>query len=208
MIEVIVYKTDGSEADRLQVEEAWFGGRVNTDVLHQAVRRYEAAQRVGTARTRSRSDVVGSTRKVYRQKGTGRARIGPRRNPVRRGGGHTFAKRLRDFSKRMPRKMRRRALDSALLARLRDGEVLVLDGLAPAEPKTREVAAALKACGVERSCLLVPAEHDQVLYKSARNLPRVRVRPLPDLNAYEVLWPNRVVFTRAAFDALLAARSA
>ncbi len=206
MIDVTVYTTDGSEAGHLEVDPAWFGGEVNLDVLRLAVRRHEAARRLGTARTKSRAEVAGSGRKIFRQKGTGRARMGQRRQPIRRGGGHAFAKRPRDFSLRMPKKMRRRALDSALLARLTDGEVLVLEGLRLSEPKTRTVASALRACGLDRSCLLVPPEHDEVLYKSARNLPRVRVRPLADLNAYEVLWPNRVVFLRPAFDALVEAR--
>jgi large subunit ribosomal protein L4 len=206
MIEVIVYKTDGSEVGRIQVDEAWFGGEVNAVVLHQAIIRHEAAQRVGTARTKSRGEVIGSTKKIYRQKGTGRARMGPKRTPIRRGGGSAFAKRPRDFSQGMPKKMRRRALDSAILARLRDGEVMVLEGLALSEPKTRQVVAVLKACGIDRSCLLVPEKHDDVLHKAARNLARVRVRPVSDLNAYEVLWPNRVVFTRPALEALIEAR--
>jgi large subunit ribosomal protein L4 len=206
MIDVPVYSTEGAETGRLEVDPAWFGGEVNLEILRLAVRRHEAARRVGTATTKSRNEVAGSGRKLFRQKGTGRARVGPRRNPIRRGGGHTFAKRPRDFSVKMSKKMRRRALDSALLTRLRDGELLVLDGLELSEPKTRTVAAALQGCGIDRSCLLVLPEHDEVLYKSARNLPRVRVRPVAELNAYEVLWPNRVVFLRPAFDALLEAR--
>jgi large subunit ribosomal protein L4 len=206
MIEVKVYNTDGTEVGRLEVEEAWFGTEVNVDVLRRAVRRHQAAQRVGTARTKSRGEVAYSTKKLYAQKHTGRARAGARGSPTRRGGGHGFAKRPRDFSIGMPRRMRRVATDSALLARLKDGEVLALDGLALDGPKTKPVAAALKACGVQRSCLLVPPEHDPVLYKSARNLPRVRVRPLGDLNAYELLWPHRVVFLRSALEALVSAR--
>jgi large subunit ribosomal protein L4 len=143
---------------------------------------------------------------MYRQKGTGRARMGPRRNPVRRGGGHTFAKKPRDFGLGMPKKMRRRALDGALLARLRDDEVLVVEDFDLAEPKTRPVAQALRAVGADRSCLLALADHDPVMWKSARNIARVRVSPISDLNAYLVLWPNRVVFTRSAFEALVEAR--
>jgi len=206
MIDVPVLDTKGGEVGRIQVEEAWFGEAVRLDLLRLAVRRHEAAQRVGSAKTKSRGEVAGSTRKLFRQKGTGRARAGPRRNPVRRGGGHTFAKRPRDFSLGMPKRMRRRALDSALLARLTGREVVVVDGLELTEPKTGTVAAALKAVGADRTCLLALPAHDEVLWKSARNLPRVRVRPIAELNAYDVLWPKRVVFTRPAFDALVAAR--
>lgn len=206
MIEVKVYNSDGGDAGLIEVDEAWFGGEVRMDVLRLAVRRHEANQRRGTAATKSRGLVEGSTRKIFRQKHTGRARAGTIRTAKRRGGGVTFAKVARDFGLTMPKKMRRQALDSALLARLRDAEIIVVDGLVLAEPKTREVARVLMAVGVERSCLLVLPTGDAVLYKSARNLPRVRVRPVADLNAYDVLWPNRVVFTRPAFEAMLESR--
>ncbi len=206
MIEVRVYNVDGGDAGRIEVDEAWFGGKVRMDVLRLAVRRHEANQRCGTAATKSRGMVHGARRKIFRQKGTGRARMGTIRNPIRRGGGTTFAKKVRDFGVGMPKKMRRQALDSALLARLLDAEVIVLDGLALEEPKTREVARVLKTVGVERSCLLALPVGEKILYKSARNLPRVRVRQVTDLNAYDVLWPNRVVFTRPAFEAMLASR--
>ncbi|MBE3134238.1 MAG: 50S ribosomal protein L4 [Acidobacteria bacterium] len=206
MIEVKVYNPEGGEAGRIEVDEAWFGGEVRMGVLRLAVRRHEANQRQGTVATKSRSMVEGSTRKIFAQKHTGRARMGTIRSPVRRGGGMAFAKKPRDFSLGMPRKMRRQALDSALLARLRDSEILVIDGLALDAPKTRDVARTLKAVGVDRSCLIVLVAGDQVLYKSARNLDRTRVRQVQDLNAYDVLWPHRVVFMRPAFDALLESR--
>jgi len=206
MIEIQVYKADGEKAGRIKVNKAWFGGDVKMEVLRQAVRRHEANQRQGTAATKSRSMVQGSTRKLYAQKHTGRARAGTIRSPKRRGGGVTFAKVPRDFRQAMPKKMRRQALDSALLARMLDAEVLVVEGLKLEQPKTREVAKTLKAIGVDRSCLLALEGGDATLYKSARNLPRVRVRPVAELNAYDVLWPNRVVFTRPAFEAMLESR--
>jgi len=206
MIEVKVYNPDGKSTGTIEVDEAWFGSEVHAEALRLAVRRHESRQRVGTAANKSRSMKRGSTRKIFRQKHTGRARMGTVRSPIRRGGGVTFAKRARDFGIRMPRKLRRRALDSALLARLRDEEVLVLDGLDLAEPKTREVARTLAALGVDRSCLLAIQPDDHVLYKSARNLARTRVRRVVDLNAYDVLWPARLVFTRPAFEAMLETR--
>jgi len=206
MIDVKVYNPDGTSAGTIAVDEAWFGGQVHAEALRLAVRRHESRQRIGTAANKSRGMKRGSSRKIFRQKHTGRARMGTVRNPIRRGGGATFAKRRRDFSVGMPRKMRRRALDSALLARLQDEEVLVLEGLDLAEPKTREVARTLEALGVDRSCVLAIQPDDDVLYKSARNLPRTRVRRVADLNAYDVLWPGRLVFTRPAFEAMLEAR--
>ena len=206
MIEVRVYNADGAEAGTIQVDEAWFGGKVRMEMLRLAVTRHESNQRQGSVATKSRGLVEGSTRKIFAQKHTGRARAGTVRSPKRRGGGVTFAKVPRDYGREMPRKMRRAALDSALLARMLDGELIVLDGLNLEAPKTREVAKVLKAIGVERSCLLALPGQDEVLLKSARNLPRLRVRRVADLNAYDVLWPNRVVFTRPAFEAILESR--
>lgn len=206
MIDVKVYNSDGGDAGTIQVDEAWFGGTVRMEILRLAVRRHEANQRQGSVATKGRGMVEGSTKKIFAQKHTGRARAGTIRSPKRRGGGATFAKVPRDFSLGMPRKMRRQALDSAILARLRDSEIVVVDGLALEQPKTKSVAKTLKAVGVERSCLLAIPANEPVLFKSARNLPRVRVRQVSDLNAYDVLWPNRVVFTRPAFEAILEAR--
>jgi len=206
MIELQVYNTDGAQAGTIQVDEAWFGGKVKMEILRLAVTRHESNQRQGTVATKSRGLVEGSTRKIFAQKHTGRARAGTVRSPKRRGGGVTFAKVPRDYGRDMPRKMRRAALDSALLARMKDAELIVLDGLNLEAPKTREVAKILKALGVERTCLLALPGQDEVLLKSARNLARVRVRRVSDLNAYDVLWPNRVVFTRPAFEAILESR--
>ena len=206
MIEVTIYNPDGGEVGRISVDEAWFGGEVHPEILRLAVRRHEANQRVGTAASKGRGLVDGSTKKIYAQKHTGRARAGTRRTGKRRGGGATFGKVARDFSLEMPRQMRRRALDSALLARMKDAELVVVDGLTLEQPKTRLVAKALKAVGADRTCLLAIPGKDTVLYKSARNIDRVRVRPVMDLTAYDVLWPKRVVFTRPAFEALVEAR--
>ena len=206
MIEVKIYNKDGGDAGAIEVDEAWFGGKVQMDLLRLAVRRHEANQRQGTVATKGRGMVEGSTKKIFAQKHTGRARAGSIRSPKRRGGGVTFRKIPRDFSLGMPKKMRRQALDSALLARLLDREIIVVDGLALDAPKTKEMVRTLKAVGIERSCLLALPAGSDVLYKSARNLPRVRVRQVADLNAYDVLWPTRVVFTRPAFDAILESR--
>jgi large subunit ribosomal protein L4 len=208
MIEVPTYNADGTKTGAIQVDEAWFGRKVRQDLLHQAVVRHEANQRQGTVGTKGRGQVEGSTRKIFAQKHTGRARAGTIRSPKRRGGGVTFPKMTREFRMGMPRKVRRQALDSALLARMLASELLVLDGLKLEKPKTKTVAQVLKAIGIERSCLLtLPGQgDDEVLYKSTRNLPRTRVRRVADLNAYDVLWPNRVVFTRQAFEAMLESR--
>jgi len=207
MIEIPVYSLEGEQIETVQVDEALFGGEVRRELLRLAALRHEANQRVGTAATKNRGLVEGSTRKLYRQKGTGRARAGTVRTPLRRGGGVAFAKGARDFRQNLPRKARRAALDSALLAKMLDGSTCIVSKLETAEPKTKVVAGVLKALKVEGTCLLSVAGLDQNLWKSARNIPRLRVRPVGELYAWEVLWPRRLVFTRDAFDALVAARS-
>lgn len=207
MIEIPVYSPEGEKLESLQVDEAMFGSTVRRELLRLAVLRYENNQRVGTAATKSRGMVAGSTRKLYRQKGTGRARPGSRRTALRRGGGHAFRKDPRSFRQSLPKKARKAALDSALLAKMIDGQVCVLSALEVAEPKTKLVAGVLQRLGVDGTCLLSTAGVDQNVYKSSRNIPRLRVRPVADLNPWEILWPKRVVFTREAFEALLSARS-
>ena len=206
MLEIPVYDAQGKTLKSIEVDEALFGSKVRRELLRQAILRIESNQRSGTAATKSRGMVSGSTRKLYRQKGTGRSRAGPRRTGLRRGGGVTFAKRLRSFGQRMPKKARRAALDSALLAKMLDGEVMVLSKLEISEPKTREVAGVLKALKVEGTCLLSIAEPDENLWRSARNIARLRVRPVSDLNVWEVVWPRHLVFTREAFSRLVSAR--
>ncbi len=207
MLEIPVYDVGGKELDPIEVDAALFGGRVQRDLLRQAVLRYENNQRAGTAATKSRGMVRASGQKLYRQKGTGRARAGSRRTNIRRGGAVAFAKRSRSFRQRMPRKARRAALDSALLAKMIDGEVCVLSNLEVSEPKTKSIAEVLDALAIRGPCVISTAVPDVNVWKSARNIPRVRVRPVSDLNPWEVLWPRRLVFTREAFDALLSARS-
>jgi large subunit ribosomal protein L4 len=147
--------------------------------------------------------VKGSSKKLYRQKGTGRARAGNRRTPVRRGGGHAFAKVPRDWGYRMPKKAVRLATRMALLSKFQDGEAVVVEGLSLSEPKTRIVAGMLRSLGVhQQSCLLAISEYDADLWRSARNIARLRVTPAADLNAYDLLCQKRLLITRDAIDRL------
>jgi large subunit ribosomal protein L4 len=203
MIDVAVYNRDGLQIETLQVDEAVFGGTVRHPLLKQAIVMYHANTRVGTAATKSRGMVEGSTRKLYKQKGTGNARAGAIRTPVRRGGGHTFAKSARDFSKEMPKKQRRLACDSAILAKLQSGRVVVIDALAFDAPKTKEFARVLNNLKIDRSCLVTIPQQDFNVYKSARNLPKVDVMVVGDLNAGIVCKKQKVLFTKEAFMALL-----
>ncbi len=176
---------------------------VNKQLLHDVVVMYEASKRVGTARSRSRGEIVGSTKKLYKQKGTGRARMGPKRSPIRRGGGHAFAKVPRDWSYRLPRKAIKLATRMALLSKFQDDQVTLVEGWTVAEPKTKVVVQALNALGLkDKTCLLTVESNNPVLVKSARNLQEVAVSSAADLNAYVLLRQRQLVLTRAALDQL------
>ena len=200
MVEVPVYNQSGEHVGSEQLDEAMLGGQVNTALLKQAVVMYHANRRQGSARTKSRGEVVGSTRKLYRQKGTGRARVGNARTPVRKGGGHAFAKRARDYGKAMPTKMRRLARNHAVLAKIQDSAAAIIDGLDIATPKTGPFAKLLKAVGADRGCVFATNGIDTNVYKSGRNIPRTEIMDVAMLNAFQVLTRRKLVFTRAAFD--------
>lgn len=203
MIDVAVYDKEGKELESLQVDEGIFGGVVRYPLLKQAIVMYQANKRVGTAATKSRGMVKGSTRKLFRQKGTGNARVGNSRTGKRVGGGVTFAKVARDFGKGMPKKQRRLARDSAILAKLQSGSVVVVDELAFEAPKTKEFATVLKNLNIERSCLVTVSQLDKNLYKSARNIPKVLIQPVADLNAGDICNTQKMLFTKQAFLSLI-----
>jgi large subunit ribosomal protein L4 len=203
MISLPVYNRDGKEVESLNVDEAVFGGHVRYPLLKQAVVMYHANKRVGTAATKSRGMVAGSTKKLYRQKGTGNARAGTRRTGKRVGGGMTFAKTARDFRQDMPRKQKRLARDSAILVKLKNGDIVVIDELGFEVPRTREFASVLENLKIDRSCLVVITEYDKNVYKSIRNVPRVAVMPVSDSNAGAICNHRKLLFTKAAFLSLL-----
>jgi large subunit ribosomal protein L4 len=204
MIDVPVYDMRGNQTGSVQVDEKTLGGRVRYDLIKQAVVMWTANQRQGSARTKSRGMVVGSTRKLYRQKGTGNARAGNARTNIRRGGGVAFAKLDRDFRRAMPKKMRQQARNSALLAKIKSGSVVIVDPMEITEPKTKAFYGMLKALGAHEGCLFATQQRDPMVHKSGRNIPRTDLRPVQELNAYEILRRKKVVFTRPAFEAVLA----
>jgi large subunit ribosomal protein L4 len=201
MLNVPVYNEAGQQVGTEELDEALLGGRVNVALLKQAIVMFQANQRQGHAVNKSRADVEGSTRKLYRQKGTGRARMGNARTPVRRGGGNAFAKRVREYRQTMPKKMRRLARNQAILAKMTSDAVLILDGVAFDAPKTKRFATMLRAIKSER-CIFAIQGLDPLLYKSARNMTGVVIRDVAELNAYEILSKPKLVFTRAAFATL------
>ncbi len=203
MIELSVYNREGKELEKMQIEESVLGTWVRPALLKQAVVMYHANKRQGTAATKSRGMVAGSTRKIYRQKGTGRARMGANRTVVRTGGGVAFAKQARDFSKRMPKKQRRLARNSAVLAKLKSENAVIIDELNFENPKTKEFAAILKNLNIDRSCLTVLDDYDVNVYKSVRNIPKMKVLEIDQLNAGDICNKQKLLFTKKALEALI-----
>lgn len=208
MIEVKAYDAEGKPAEPVQVAEELFGGTVKKELLREALIMYENNHREGNASVLRRGEVAGSTRKLWRQKHTGRARVGDIRSPIRRGGGSVFGPKPRDYRYAMPKKAVKSALNAAILAKMLDSEIVVADCATPSEAKTKPVASYMKAIGVEKgaNCLYVTPELDAVFHKSARNIEGMSVLPLAELNAYAVVRPTKVIFSRKAFEKLLEER--
>ena len=198
-----VYNRTGKKVDTYKIDPAEIAPRINKQLMHDAVVMYQANLRLGSAKTKSRGQVKGSSQKMYRQKGTGNARAGSKRSGIRRGGGHIHARIPKDWSYRLPRKALQLATRMALASKIRDEEVTVIDELSFAEPKTKEMAGIIKALGCGDSSLLVAVgQYDLNIYKSVRNLANVSVSPVSELNALSVLAPRRLLVTREALDAI------
>jgi len=197
-MKLAVVNAEGKELRKLDVDDSVFGIEPNGTVLHQAYVRQRNNQRAGTAQTRTRGEVVGSTRKLHRQKGTGRARAGTAGSPTRVGGGTAFGPRVRDYSQAMPKKMRRLAIRSALSGKAADGQLVVIDQLTLDAPKTREIARILRNVGIERSALIVTSESDRSVLASTRNLRRTKVLPARYLNVGDMLNHQSLLMTEDA----------
>ncbi|MCL5677439.1 MAG: 50S ribosomal protein L4 [Firmicutes bacterium] len=199
MPKVTVYNVEGQTVGEMELSDAVFGAEVNESLLHDAVVRHLANQRQGTADTKTRSEVAGGGRKPWRQKGTGRARQGSTRSPQWRHGGVVFGPHPRDFRLQMPRRSRRAALRSALSAKVAAGDLVILDQLSFAEPKTKAVTGIIGKLQLgETKTLIVTAGPDANVYKSARNLPRVGTSQAGSLNVYDVMVHGKLVMTRDA----------
>ena len=205
MIQLPIYDKNGKQVETLAIDEAMLGREVRPQLLKQAYVMFHANRRQGSARTRNRSLVEGSTRKLFRQKGTGNARMGPSRTNIRRGGGVAFAKRKthQEFRLRMPKKMRRLANRNALLAKILDDEVKCFVNLIFNAPKTRDLRAVLDAVGIDRTCLLALAGANRNAALSARNLPHVDTLRIEQLNAFELLNHRYLVVDKASLQAFL-----
>jgi len=204
MIEVPIYNQTGKQIETIKVDEAKLGGEVNKALLKQALVAYHANLRQGTVRTQARGEVAGSTRKMFRQKGTGNARTGGIRNPIKVGGGHAKQKRPKDWRLKMPRKARRLARNQALLAKFQSNDVRVIDSIALDQPKTKTVATMFKALGIDRSCLVALSDRNENVEKSARNIDRTTLTTVDRLNAWDILKNRTLLLTRAGLEKILA----
>lgn len=204
-MEVPVLNKQGQQVGSFVIDEADLGGEVNPALIKQAFVRYHANRRQGSARTKSRGRVEGSTRKLYRQKGTGHARAGNARTPIRRGGGHTFAKTKtrEDYRLDMPVKMRRKANRNALLAKLIDGEVKVVDDLNFTSPKTSDFRRLLEALGVDRSCLVAVSAENRNAGLGARNIEGVTLCNSESMTCFEMLNSRYMVISKGDLQAWL-----
>lgn len=204
MIELPVYNQDGQKIETMQIDEQKLGGEVRRPLLKQALVMYHANLRQGTARTQTRGETAGSTRKLYKQKGTGNARTGGIRNPIKKGGGHAKQTLPTDFRQELPVQARRLARNSAILAKIQGNEIRVLDSIKLPEPKTKQVAKVFKALGIERSCCLATADYDQAIYRSARNIERCTVTTVRQLSAWDIMQNRMLLVTKDGLQKLMA----
>ena len=186
----------------LTLSDDVFGGRVNTDLIWESVVRENAAARQGTHKTKNRANVSGSGKKPWRQKGTGRARVGEIRNPLWRKGGTVFGPQPRSYEYTMPKKAERGALRAALAEKLKDGQLVVVDALTAGEIKTKSAVALLKTLGVTGKAVLIDLAADENLARSVRNIPGVSLRPSGRVTARDVANADRVVATKGAIERL------
>jgi large subunit ribosomal protein L4 len=199
---VEVVNQQNEKVGSLDLNDAVFGGRVKVDLIHQSVIRANAAERRGTHATKTRAMVSGSGKKPWRQKGTGRARVGEIRNPLWRKGGTVFGPQPRSYDYQLPKKVEKGALRAALTQKLRDGEVIVVEALSVTEIKTKTAAEMLKRLGVTGKALLVDVKPEDRLLLSVRNIEGVQLLASNRISARDVMDTRRVVLTKAALEKL------
>lgn len=198
---VQVIDTSGKKIKDVKAPDEIFAVPLKEHLLYESVINYRANQRQGTASTKTRGEVRGGGRKPWRQKGTGRARAGSTRSPIWKGGGTTFGPKPRDYSYKLPKKAKKIALKSALSMKLAEKQLLIVDALELKEPKTKEAAALIKGLKLD-SALIVDQYDNKNLFLSARNIPKLKVVDVNQVNVYDVLNYNWLVLTKRAFDSL------
>lgn len=204
MVQVSVYDAEGAEVRKENFDESVFGEKVLTKTLHLVVVAYGRNKRQGTHSTKTRSDVSGSRRKMWKQKGTGRARAGDKRPPHWRGGGVAHGPKPRDYYSKIPARLRHAALKSAYLSKFRDGEVCVVEGISLDKPQTKLIAGFIAGAVKKGSTLFALGGPDKNFYLSARNIQRTKVKEVRELNAYDIMRHGKLVLTPEAFAHLKA----
>ncbi len=203
MLQIPTYDNNGKSSGTVEIDPAILGTRVRPQLLKQAVVMYRANARQNTSATKSRGMVEGSTRKLYRQKGTGNARMGTRRTVVRKGGGVAFAKGNQNYDQTMNRKMRRLARNNAILAKIVSESAVVVDDPKFDSPSTKQFVSVMNGLGVSKGCVVAMGGQDDMMYRSGRNVAKTEVKPITELTAYDILRRDRFVMTRSAFDLLV-----
>jgi len=198
MPKVAVYNTSGAQVGVIELNDEVFGIEPHVHAMHSAVVAQQASLRLGTHKTKGRSEVSGGGRKPWRQKGTGRARQGSIRAPQWVGGGTVFGPTPRKYGFKLPKKVRRLAIRSALSSKVRDNEIVVLDALQMSQPKTKEFVNILKNLKVDRKALVVAADYDDTIALSARNIPGVKFMAADGINVLDVLNHDKLIITREA----------
>ena len=202
VLSVDVVDQNGKKVGEQELDAAVFGAQVNVPLMHQVVTAGMAAQRSGTHSTKTRAEVSGGGKKPWRQKGTGRSRHGSSRSPIWVGGGIAHGPKPGDYTKRVPKKMKRLALRSALTDRASEGRIVVVDNLSFEAPSTKDALGVLEGLKADGLVLLVLAAPEEVVEKSFRNLPQVRTAYAGNLGTHEILYADWVVFTKDALEAV------
>lgn len=200
MLQIEVLNKENKSIGTLELPREIFGVEVKKGLLHEVMRNYLANRRQGSASTKTRGLVSGGGRKPWRQKGTGRARAGSIRSPLWKGGGTVFGPMPRDYSYKLPKKMKWTALSSALTAKLSDGELIVIDDISVPEPRTRLFVDLLKGLGLKNNLLIVIPEKDVNIELAARNIPGVNITRVGELNVYSILSHEKIILTRDAVE--------
>jgi len=194
-VQVPVYNLTGEEVRQIEISDSVFGVPFNEAVVHQVMVGLQANARQGTASSKSRGEVVGSTKKLYRQKGTGNARAGSKKSPTRRGGGAAFGPKPRDYRQQIPKKLRRLALKCVLSSKAGEGDLKIIDAFDFTEPKTKKMIETLAALGIESSALIVTQKPEENVIKSSRNIPEVITTPASVLNILDILSHKTLLMT-------------
>jgi large subunit ribosomal protein L4 len=197
-VQVPVYNLSGEEVRKIKISDKVFGVPFNEAVVHQVMVGLRANARQGTASAKTRGEVAGSTRKLYRQKGTGYARAGSKKSPTRKGGGVTFGPRPRDYRQEIPRKLRRLALRCVLSSKAGEGDLKIIEAFDFKEPKTKKMIEALAALGIESSALIVTQKPEGNVIMSSRNIPEITTTPASVLNILDIMSHKTLLMTEDA----------